>query len=183
MYINKDLEHKYDFQILEELKPGYEIYYYPGAEVRGGKNGIIVQIDSEKKTWMGVFAPGTISKNGLYGVYASPHFNKLCVVANGAGYFVSSDNPKEWEEIKSIPIIYTGISKAKNVIIFADYTELIAYDNTGVRWKTKRLSWDGLKIIELSDDYIKGEYYDIRTEKNELFKVDLISGINRGRLE
>ena len=184
MNIDKTLAHTYNFEILEELKSGYEIYYYPGASVQGGKNGIIVRINPESgKSWVGIFALGNVSKNGFSGVYTTPHSNKLCVVANGTGYIVSSDNPQKWEEIKSIPIIDVRISKVQELIIFADYTKLIAYDNNGVKWNTKRLSWDNLKIIELSDDYIKGEYYDISSEANEFFEVNLISGISKGGVE
>lgn len=184
MNIDKTLAHKYDFEILEELKSGYEIYYYPGASTQSNKDGMIVQINPERReAWIGIFGFGNISKNGVSGVYTTPHSNKLCVIANGAGYIVSSDNPKNWEEIKYIPIIDARISKAQKLIIFADYTELIAYNDSGVKWKTKRLSWDNLKIIELSDNYIKGEYYDIRSEVNEFFEVDLVSGISKGGVE
>ena len=184
MHIDKTLAHKYDIQILEELKEGYEIYYYPSASTQSGKNGVIVQVNPEQgKTWIGIFAFGNVSKDGFSGVYTTPHFNKLCVVSNGAGYIVSSDNPKDWEEVKSIPIIDVRISKAQKLIIFADYTELIAYNDSGVKWKTKRLSWDSLKIIELSNSYIKGEYYDIRSEANEFFEVDLVSGVSKGGVE
>tara|TARA_R110002020_G_scaffold466285_2_gene688736 strand:- start:1825 stop:2379 length:555 start_codon:yes stop_codon:yes gene_type:complete len=184
MNIDKSLTHRYDFEILEEPKSGYEIYYYPGASTLGGMDGVIVQINPEHgETWIGIFAFGNVSKNGALGVYTTPHSNKLCVVANGAGYIVSSDNPEKWEEIKSIPIIDARISKAQNLLIFADYTGLIAYNDNGVKWKTRRLAWDNLKIIELSDDYIKGEYFDIRSDRDEFFEVNLVSGISKGGVE
>ena len=184
MNIDITLAHKYDVQILEELKQGYEIYYYPGASIQGGRDGIIVQINpDQRKTWIGIFAFGNVSKNSFSGVYTTPDSNKLCVVSKGAGYIVSSDNPKDWEVVKSIPIIDVRISKVQELIIFADYTGLIAYNDSGVKLKTKQLAWDNLRIIELSNSYIKGEYYDIRSEANEFFEVDIVSGVSKGGVE
>jgi hypothetical protein len=184
MNIDKSFIHTYDVKILEEIKTGYEIYYYPGASTQGGKDGIIVQVNSKQgKTWIGTFAFGNIRNGGFFGIYTTPHQNRLCIVANGIGYFVDADNPKDWEEVKSMPITDVRVSKSKNILVFADYTKLVAYDSNGVKWKTKQLAWEKLKIKELSDAHIVGEYYDIRSESMESFKVNLSTGDSNGGVE
>lgn len=184
MNIDKSFIHTYDIQILDELKSGYEIYYYPGASTLDGKDGIIVQVNSKQgKSWIGVFAFGNITKSGFSGAFTTPHQNKFCIVANGIGYFVDADNPTDWEEVKSIPVIDVRASKSTNVIVFADYTKLVAYDSSGIKWKTKQLAWEGLNIKEFSYTYIKGEYYDIRSESMESFEVNLSTGDSNGGVE
>jgi len=184
MDIDKTFIHTYDIQILDEMKTGHEIYYYPEASTQGGKDGIIVQVGSTQgQTWIGVFAFGNITRNGFSGVFTTPHQSKLCVVANGTGYFVDANNPKDWEEIKLVPITDVKISESQNIIVFADYTKLIAYDSNGIKWKTKQLAWEKLKITECSNTYIKGEYYDIRSEGMEVFEVNLLTGTSTGGVE
>ena len=68
------------------------------------------------------------------------------------------------------------------MILFANYTELIAYNSSGVNWETKRLAFDSFKIVELTDDCLKGEYQDIRSESKETFEVDLLTGKHKGSL-
>ena len=66
--------------------------------------------------------------------------------------------------------------RAQGVIVFANFTELVAYGPTGIRWRTKRLAWDSLKITEVTDTIIKGEFWDIRSDANSNFVVDLATG-------
>lgn len=181
MKTDETFKNNYSFHILEEVKPGFDIYYYPEASKFGGQDGIIVQIESnEGNQWIGVFAFGKLIKEGFSGFYTTPHLNKLCIVSNGAGYLISSNNPKDWKQIESTPIRDVRTSLQHGILIFADYTKLIAYDEKGIKWQTKQLSWDNLKIVGISEKYIKGEYYDIRSEKNEFFEVDLYSGKSIG---
>src|SRR5262245_48546290 len=69
---------------------------------------------------------------------------------------------------------------AHDIIVFADFTNLVAYGKTGLKWRTKRLSWDDLKIIEVTDIFIKGEFWDILSEGTATFVVDLATGAHTG---
>jgi hypothetical protein len=52
----------------------------------------------------------------------------------------------------------------------------MAYDSGGLRWQSKRLSYDGFKIISLNNDILVGEFWDIRNDANSLFEIDIIDG-------
>jgi hypothetical protein len=97
-------------------------------------------------------------------------------VSKGAGHFVSTKKPSEWDNVKSIPVIDVCSVLPQGILAFANYTELTAYDHTGVKWKTDQLAFDSFKIVELTDTHLTGEYYDIRSESTETFKVDLLTG-------
>ena len=71
----------------------------------------------------------------------------------------------------------------KGMIIFANLTEITAYDSTGKKWTTKRLALEGFKIVDISSERIVGKYYDIRSEADNLFEVDLASGEVKGGIE
>ena len=51
--------------------------------------------------------------------------------------------------------------KFQNILVFADYTELVAYGETGIKWRTERMAYDSFKIIEVTDRSLKGEFWNI----------------------
>jgi hypothetical protein len=158
-----------------------ERYYYPNATKSGGKDGLTVKVvPSNGKVWIGVFAFGEMTRNGLLGIYSMPNPNQFCIVSNGTGYIVSSNNPEEWSEVRSIPITDVRCIETHKIIVFADYTELVAYDEFGIKWKTARLAYDSLKIIHIENDVLKGEFWNIRNEDNQIFEVNLNDGSQIG---
>jgi hypothetical protein len=183
MKIDFGFSHNYEVEVLGEL-PSKKIYYYPGASTQGGKDGLLIEVTPlQGESWVGVFAYGDLTPKGISGVYTLPNPDKFCVVSRGSGYFVSAYNPTDWDIVKSIPVIDVRSVSSQDIILFANYTELIAYNSLGVKWQTKRLAFDSFKIVELTDSYLKGEYYDIRSESKETFEVDLLTGKHKGSLK
>lgn len=183
MKVDLAFQSNYSIKAIEELGAG-ERYYYPGATTEGGKDGLIVEVISMKgASWIGVFAFGKISPKGIIGIYSMPDPDKFCVVSRGAGYIVSSSDPEDWQEIKAIPVMDVCPIKFRNILVFADYTELVAYDEAGIKWRTERLAYDGFKITEVTDRTLKGEFWNIRNEANETFEVNIATGSQVGGIK
>lgn len=159
-------------------------YYYPGASTQGGRDGILVEVRPQSgQAWLGTFAFGQVTPKGVSGIFTTPDPQRLCAVSRGEGYLVSATTPTVWEAIRATPIIDVQPVRAQGIIVFADYTTLVAYGETGVKWKTKRLAWDSLKITEITDAFIKGEFWDIRSEATANFVVDLATGKHEGGIK
>ncbi|HVI48131.1 MAG TPA: hypothetical protein VM802_24905 [Chitinophaga sp.] len=176
MIVDLTFQNNYGVEVMEEFGSG-DRYYYPGANTQGGRDGIIVEvISSEGKNWIGVFAFGEISATGISALYSTPDPNKFCVVSNGSGYIVSSNNPKDWQEVKAIPVMDVRSIKNQKIIVFADYTELVAYDEVGIKWRTGRLTYDSFRITEVTESSLKGTVWSIRNEADETFEINLATG-------
>lgn len=161
--------------------PSLPQYYYPGAALTAGMDGLIVQVQPEHGSeWIGTFAFGRTAPKGTSGIFTTPDSNRLCAVANGAGYFVIANNPESWEMVDATPIIDVRLIPNHGIIVFAEFTGLVAYDSNGVRWRTGRLTWDNLRLTKVTDTIIGGEFWDIRSETIESFAVDLATGTHRG---
>ena len=183
MKIDSSFTSSYSVEIVQELNSENR-YYYPGGSPYKGQDGLIVEVcPSECASWIGVFSFGRMALKGISGIYSMPDPDKLCVVSRGAGYIVSSCDPEVWEHVKAVPVMDARTVVSHNIIVFADYTELIAYNRDGIKWCTDRLSYDGFRIVDVSDSSIKGEYWDIRNEKNEYFEVSLQTGSKKGGFE
>ncbi|WP_413512613.1 hypothetical protein [Myroides odoratus] len=177
MNIDLTFNANYALENSDKIKKG-EQYYYPEGSNKEGKDGVVVQvIPFESKDWVGVFAFGTFSSKGISGIYTMPNPNRFCIVSKGSGYIVSVNDNKDWEEVESIPILDVRSIKEQGILVFSNYTDLVAYDEIGVKWRTERLSQDGFKIIEITKSIIKGEFWNPRNEAYDLFEVDLSTGI------
>jgi hypothetical protein len=176
--------HLYACEVLDELPGGRAPQHdFPGDRAAGG-DGVVVRVQPEAAaTWIGMFAFGTAGRVGATRVVSMPDPAKLCVVARGAGYVVTSANPDVWEEVPAIPIIDVRGIPGAGLMVFANHTELLAYGKAGVKWRTKRLAWDGFDIVSITDQTLVGEYWDIREESVRRFEVDLASGAARGGVQ
>ena len=175
----------YSCEILDEI-PSAEIAqrrFFPG-DLAGGQDGLLVRVTPEGgEPWLGMFAFGKLGSAGISRVLSLPDPEKLCVVSRGAGYVVAARDPRSWEMVRAVPIIDVRAVPSAGMVVFANFTEMVAYGAEGPRWRTKRLAWDGLKIVEVTDTSIIGEYWDIREEATQKFEVDLATGAHHGSVE
>ncbi len=177
---------RYECDPIDELSGG-EVpshYYYPGGTLAGGGDGVIVRIAPEGgASWTGTFAFGKHGQNTVTRVLSMPDSDKVCVVSRGAGYIVPVHDPRIWEGVEATPVIDIRSIPSAGLVVFANFTELIAYGAEGVRWRTMRLAWDNMKLIEVTHEKIVGEYWDIRSEETRTFEVDVATGAHRGGIE
>ena len=176
MKVDLSFENHYEIKVLED-QPNALIHYFPGGSTEGGKDGILLQIVSAAgKKWIGMFAFGDMIRNGVMAVHSTPDPIKFCVVSRGAGYIVSSENPALFEEVKTIPITEVRSVISHNMLLFADFTDLVAYGPNGIKWRTGRLGYDGFKILEIKKELLIGEFWSLRSDAMKKFAVDLSTG-------
>lgn len=167
-------------RLTESPSTGIPHYYYPGASRQGGHDGLLLELRPEAgEPWLGTFAFGDVTPKGVSGVFTTPDPDQVCVVSRGEGYLVSVSTPTNWKAVLAAPIIDVRSIPARGIIVFADYTTIAAYGQGGLYWKTLRLSWDGLRITEVTDSSIKGEFFD-PSGSMETFVVDLATGSHEG---
>jgi hypothetical protein len=176
--------HRFACDVLDELPGGPAPRHYFPHDQTAEQDGVVVRVRPETaKGWIGMFAFGKFGKAGVTQVLSMPDPEKLCVVASGAGYVVAAATPDVWETVKVIPIVDVRALPGAGLVVFANYTELLAFGEEGLKWRTKRLAWDGLKIVAVGDQTIVGEYWDFREEAVQRFEVDLATGAARGGVE
>src|SRR2546425_2622421 len=99
--------HSYECKRLKETsRSALPHYYFPGASTQGGRDGLLVEVRPEhSQPWLGTFAFGQVTPNGVSGIFTTPDPQRLCVVSKGEGYLVSATTPTEWEVVRATPII------------------------------------------------------------------------------
>jgi hypothetical protein len=155
--------------------------FYPEANATGGHDGINVHIiPNQGEEWIGTFASGGFGPNTVSEVCSTPNPTKLCVIAEGQGYIVDVEHTDSWESVPIIPVLAVCSSAKHRLLIFANHTELVALGAEGIAWRTARLSWDSLKLTSMSEDELCGVFWDIRSDSQQSFTVNLENGTHIG---
>ncbi|GAW86335.1 conserved hypothetical protein [Bathymodiolus platifrons methanotrophic gill symbiont] len=172
----------FEYKVITELPANTsEVVYIPNEEPGVGRDGIMVKFFlSEGVSWVGIFAFGDMFPSGECRIYPGPGKQHLTVVAKGDAYIVSPYSVSSFQVVKSCPVIRVIPVPSHNVVIFHDFTEIIAYGENGLLWETKRISWDGIEISEVTSDEIIGQSRDAANEKYVEFRVDLTNGSHKG---
>jgi hypothetical protein len=183
MSIDVDLTfpHRFECEPIEEVRGGSGPHLYFPKGQRAGQDGVLLRVQRPMAdAWIGLFAFGNVGDDGVSRILSMPDPEKVCVVAKGAGYLVSAHDPNTWESVRAVPIVDVRSIPHAGVVVFATHTDILAYGESGVRWRTGRLAWDRFKIVSIAQDKLVGEYWEIRDEAMQTFEVDLETGMARG---
>jgi hypothetical protein len=170
------------YEVLREL-PGnqQELVYVPNKVLGINRDGVMIRFFPQRgDSWIGVFAFGDMLPNGECAIYEGPSAHCLTIVSKGEGYIVSPETPNSFKHVSACPILGVVPIRSHNLILFYDYTEITAYNEDGLLWRTKRISWDGIEIDLISDKEIVGKSWDAPNNKYVEFRVNLTSGSHQG---
>jgi len=137
------------------------LLYFPRPKTRPEHDGLWLKIQpANRNAWVGVFAFGYTSPPAISRVVSTFDPERLCVVSNGAAYIVKANEPDTWEQVQMTPVLDVRYIPDHQLLLFADFTGLIAFNSQGIAWRTPRLCRDDLKIASLSSETIEGTGYD-----------------------
>jgi hypothetical protein len=179
--IDLALPHSYEVQELGEL-PGtgsltVPLIFFPPPQDRPEHDGLWVRVRATSGGgWVGVFAFGYPSPPAFCRVVSSADPNRVCVISNGAAYVVKANEPEIWEQIPLGPVLDVRLIPERKLLIFSDFTSLVAYGSSGVAWRSSGICRDGLKILRVTRDAIEGIGYDPAKGGTSRFVVDLKTG-------
>lgn len=160
------------YEILKSL-PAYGPMYIPiteSGESYSSEGFVVRFFKSDGTNWVANFKEGWTELNA---VYEFDHQNNLLVIAGGTCYIM---NPENHKPIRSFGAGYQTVIKApKNRIILQDSTDLTIVEANGEIWHTERISWDGIKDLNIRGQLINGLSFNPMSDKDEWieFIVDL----------
>src|SRR6266851_4256508 len=150
--IDLSLPHSYEIREIGDF-PGIgkfrdPIIYFPRPEEGREGGGLWLKVTAASgESWVGVFAFGYASPPAFSRVVSLPDPGRLCVIANGAAYVVKSDDPEHWDKIPIVPVLDIRLFPERGLVVFSDFTRLMAYRNNALAWQSPRVCWDDLKIV------------------------------------
>jgi len=114
------------------------------------------------------------------GVFASPNPDELCAVAGGYAYVIDTANPERSTHIPLKPVVRVLALPSHGLLAFVGFHNLYAWGREGEAWKTGRLSWEGIRITGLDGDTLHGTGWNMFTDQDAPFTVNLRDGRHEG---
>lgn len=162
------------FQILEGLPPyGPSALPFPTNGARSHSEGLVVRFTPlVGEPWVGNFQPGVTSYRD---VLQHPDGQRAFVISGGQGYIVDPSNHGGAQEIGGA---YTDAVALDDSLVLITPCELELHGPEGLRWRTKRISWDGLQSVQVDPirAVITGEAWSPLDDSWSRFVVDLRTG-------
>ena len=112
------------------------------------------------------------------GVFACPNPREMCAVAGGYAYIIDTSAPEWCEFLKMRPV--GEVRSAEGLLLFVGFHTILAWGRDGVAWETAKLSWEGVRVSAIDEGFVRGIGWDVKTDKEVEFEVDLKTGAHVG---
>jgi hypothetical protein len=157
-------------------------FVYPARveEVERGALEIMIRPSLGAGPFLATCALGFAGDNVPSGIWACPDPAWICAVAGGYAYLIDTSDPARWEQVAYRPVTNVTVVAEHALLVFAGFQSLLAWGRSGKVWETGRLSWDGLCITAIHGETLLGLGWDMTTDRELEFNVNLKTGEHRG---
>jgi hypothetical protein len=160
-------------EILPGLPPyGPEALPFSATGMGTHREGFVVRfVPYSKSSWVGNFQPGLTE---MYCVVPHPDNLRTIVVAGGQAYVIAPQEPAKWTHFGG-SISFAQPIPELDAILFGNglWFELLGPES--MIWKTRRISWDGMRDLALKGLTLTGRSWCYDDTWSD-FAVDLVEG-------
>lgn len=114
------------------------------------------------------------------GIHACPNPQELCAVAGGYAYIIDTAHPESSTHIAQKPVVEVRALPAQGLLVFTGFHSITAWGERGLAWESERLSWEGVRITSIEGGTLRGLGWNLMTDKEVPFTLDLLSGHHEG---
>ena len=119
------------------------------------REGLVVRIHASSGAWVGNFQRGLSSCDH---VLDHPDGRHLLVIAGGTAYVVDPET-RELARHFGCQIEYVFLLPGVPILLLGNGLWFEAIGGEGLRWRSRRISWDGLRSVVLDGNLLCGEAY------------------------
>jgi hypothetical protein len=62
------------------------------------------------------------------------------------------------------------------LLLFVGHHSILAWGRDGEAWESEKLSWEGITNLSIEGRILRGEGWDLMTDKNLPFSLDIETG-------
>jgi hypothetical protein len=152
-----------------------------GEEDAMARGALLLQVSpAVSGTFLATCALGFTDPSMPTGLFACPNPRELCAVAGGYAYIIDTAAPERSTHIPLKPIAEVLVLAEQALLIFVGFHAIVAWGREGLAWQTARLSWEGIRITGVAGTALKGFGWNMPTDKEVEFAIDLRDGGHTG---
>lgn len=125
-------------------------------------------------------ALGFEGEGPLSGVWSCPAPHEMCAVAGGYAYLIDTRSPERCTHLAMRPVVEVRALPDHGLLVFSGFHQMAAWGADGMAWQTARISWEGIQISRVEGDTLHGMAWDMASDRDVPFTVDLRSGKHEG---
>lgn len=131
-------------------------------------------------TFLATCALGFTDPKMPTGIHSCPNPQELCAVAGGYAYILDTTHPDRSTHIPLKPVVEVRSLPAHGLLLFIGFHTILAWGERGQAWHSARLTWEGLTITGIEVDTLHGLGWNMFTDKEVPFTLDLHTGAHEG---
>jgi hypothetical protein len=182
-----DFPHKWSVDILKTpplIAPARQ-YIYPkqiaGEEDALARGALQLMVrPASGGTFLATCALGFTDPAMPTGVFASPDPDEMCAVAGGYAYLVDTTKPEHCTPIALKPVVAVRPLVPQELLLFVGFHSIVAWGRNGFAWESGRLSWEGVRILNINGNVLHGVGWNLLTDREVAFSLDLLTGQHQG---
>lgn len=113
-------------------------------------------------------------------VFACPNADEMCAVAGGYAYVIDTEQPERCTHITLKPVVEVREMVSQGLLLFVGFHSILAWGRNGVAWQSTRLSWEGIRIASIGGNTLQGFGWNLMTDREVAFSLDLLTGQHQG---
>ena len=152
-----------------------------GEEDALARGALLLQVKpASGGSFLATCALGFRAPSALSGVWSCPRPDDLLAVAGGYAYLADTLAPEHPLHLPLRPVAQVLPAPEAGLLLLAGFHSIAAIGATGLLWETARLTWEGLTLTGIRDSQLHGLGWDMRTDRELPFTVDLSTGAHTG---
>jgi hypothetical protein len=115
------------------------------------------------------------------GIWSAPNLDEICAVAGGYVYLIDTTAPERFTMISYRPVLEVRSVHDEGLLIFVGHRSILAWGQEGQAWESEKISDEGVTINAIEGGVIRGVGWQMLTDTETAFAVDLRTGLRDSR--
>ncbi len=188
--IDLSFPHHWQAEILSAppliLPPRHYVYPRQAEEVERGALELMVtplskgvmrpDLGTSDKPFLATCALGFRDPIVPTGIWSAPEAGKICAVSGGYAYIIDTTAPEHFIMLPYRPVLEVRAVVGAGRLLFVGHHSILAWGAEGQAWESEKLSDEGVTITAIEDCVLQGVGWEMLSDKETPFAVDLRSG-------
>lgn len=180
--VNIDLSFSHSWEV--EVLPGRPLilpkrrFVYPqiAEEVERGAMEVLIS-PSIGRPFLATCALGFSDPAVPTGVFSMPHEDWILAVSGGYAYAINTLSPEQFEQISFRPVLDIEPLVEHGLMLFTSHYSVMAWGKEGLNWQSERLSAEGVELVSVKGNVLRGKGWDMISDQDLDFSLDLKTGL------
>jgi hypothetical protein len=179
--VDLSFPHRWQAEVLTarpQILPARRFVYPREAEEveRGALEVLIRPEGDDAQLFLATCALGFRDPAAPTGLWSAPRPEELCAVAGGYAYLIDTTAPERFTMINYRPVLEIRPMAAEGLLLFVGHHSILAWGREGQAWESEKLSDEGVTIMGVENGVLRGTGWEMRSDQEKPFAVDLRTG-------